>query len=92
MSVYQHRKLFLLRLLALLLRGLSVMLGSWAWVLMAIIILSPISPHLLITYQETTYGTYRYKHGCRYLGSRGMVNYMAEGGQCPFITIIDIRK
>jgi hypothetical protein len=90
MSVYQHRKIYPLRIVALLLRGLSTLLGSWGWLLMAAIILSPISPHVLIQYRETTYGTYRTQFDCEYFGSRGFVKY-APKGNCPWITIIDRR-
>ena len=91
MRVYQHRKFFLLRLLAMGLRGLSTMLGSWAWILLAVVILSPISPHVLIQYRETSYGTYRTQFNCEYLGSRGFIKHMPVRGNCPLITIIDRR-
>ena len=91
MSVYQHRKVFLLRLLAMLLRGLNTLLGSWPWLLMAVVILSPISPHVLINYRESTYGTFRTHFDCEYLGSRGLIYHAPDNGSCPLITIIDRR-
>jgi len=71
----------------MLLRGVVYLLRHWFLILVAVLVISPVGPHLLVWYTYTSYGTYKDMDDCIYLGGRGLVerNY----GDCPVIVIID---
>lgn len=66
--------------LAMALRGLAGLLGQWPLLLVVLFFLSPVGPHLRITYSPIS---------CDYLGSHGFVHI--RGDRCPLIAIIDSR-
>lgn len=92
MSLYTHKKITPLRVVALCLRGLVKLLNAWPLLLVIAFIASPVGPHLRWTYEYRDISrNYRVYISCQYVGSRGMVNYM-RGDTCPLLTIIDRDK
>lgn len=91
MSVYQHKKISSLRIIAKILRGMVSLFSAWPLLLIAAFFISPVSPHLRWTYSYNDYGNYRVYHRCTYLGAGGFVEYM-RGDTCPFITLIHRNK
>lgn len=92
MKVYKPTRLRRYQILAMVLRGFVKLIALWPWLLVAVMFISPVSPHLLIRYSYEQHGNYRYMFHCEYLGARGLVNYMPNHGKCPLITIIDRRE
>lgn len=58
-------------------------LNNWVLVLIALCVISPISPHARIPYAIS----YR---ECSYIGTRGIIEH--DASSCPLITIIDTRS
>ena len=72
-----------LGVLATLCRAASRLVEYWPVALAAVVVLSPVSPHVRTT---------EYRSGaCEYLGGRG-VQVVRFDQRCPFITIIDTRE
>lgn len=88
---YKPRHFGPLKLLAMVLRGLAGLLSTWPLVLIAALVLSPVGPHVLTTYQYYDVGGRRAHLSCDYLGVRGFVTRPGYGGQCPFLILIDRR-
>ncbi|MFQ3244104.1 MAG: hypothetical protein ACI9SP_000729 [Arenicella sp.] len=82
MSKTTYRKLSFLNLTAMTLRGLAALLEKWPLLLIAFLIISPITPHLLTQYSED--GT---EHYCQYIGARGAVGF-PQASECSLITFI----
>ena len=91
MSHYQHPRTRPLRIIAMLLRGCSRLLGKWPLLALAGLLISPVGPHLRVQYTYEMRGTYRQMLDCDYLGSRGMVSYVRYG-ECPLIVMLDTRE
>ena len=90
MSHYQHRKLRLLRIVAMALRGTGRLLGLWPLLLIAALVISPVGPHLRMQYTYELRGTHRQMIDCEYLGARGFIKYIRYG-ECPVIVVLDTR-
>ncbi|PHR92418.1 MAG: hypothetical protein COA69_08575 [Robiginitomaculum sp.] len=58
-------------------------LNNWVLILIALCVISPISPHARIPY-AISYSE------CSYIGTRGIIEHDAL--TCPLITIIDTRS
>ena len=91
MSYYKPKRLRWGRVVAGIIRGIAGILIRWPLLLFAVFILSPIGPHLRFQYTYEQRGTYRHMIHCEYLGSRGFVDFSANG-ECPVFTIIDRRE
>ena len=79
-----------LKALAAIGRLVSLVFEHWKLALIAAFFLSPVGPHLRITYSyNETYGQVSYL-ACTYLGSRGFVQ-LGLGGECPVIAFLDAR-
>lgn len=90
MTHYTHKKLNAWRMIGMALRGLVSLLRLWPLAALAVLVISPIGPHLLWTYTyQDVYGVRIYT-GCQYFGSRGLTDYM-KGDDCPLVTIINRR-
>lgn len=89
---YQPKKITPLRLLAMGLRALAGLLGHWPLFVVIAVLASPISPHVLVTYEyrHAAYG-HSFKTHCRYLGARGWVE-VTPNDDCPFIALLDTRR
>lgn len=57
-------------------------LENWYWLLLAICIVSPISPHIRVPY-AVSYSD------CAYVGTRGMMQPVSSN--CPIVAIINTR-
>lgn len=91
MSYYKPKKIKPLRLVAMVLRGIARSFSAWPLILIAAIVVSPISPHMRWNYHYQDFGSgNRIYTACEYLGARGYVSYMRDG-DCPFITLVDRR-
>jgi hypothetical protein len=91
MKHYKPTRLRWRKGLAHVIRFIAGMLERWPLLLLAVVIVSPVTPHLRWNYAYEQRGTYRHMFACEYLGSRGFVNHV-ESGRCPVIAIIDTRK
>ncbi len=90
MSYYKPKRIRWGRVFASIIRSVAEILRRWPLLVIAVLIISPIGPHLRIQYTYEQRGSYRYMLSCEYLGSRGYVNYVAMG-DCPVFMIIDRR-
>lgn len=88
MSIYTPKKLRPLKLLAAMLRRLGNLLRLWPLALIVWVALSPITPHLRLTYSYIERGYTRHFIECEYLGVRGRIRTMI-GDACPVIAMID---
>ncbi|MES9972521.1 MAG: hypothetical protein ABW092_21000 [Candidatus Thiodiazotropha sp.] len=91
MNHYKPTRLRGRQVLAQFIRIIAGMLERWPLLLLAVVIVSPVGPHLRWNYAYEQRGTYRHMFACEYLGSRGFINHV-EAGRCPVFTIIDTRK
>lgn len=91
MSHYKPKSIRWAKVFASFIRGLAGILSRWPLLLLAVFLLSPIGPHLRWQYTYEQRGSYRYMLDCKYIGSRGFVEYRA-GGECPVFAIIDRKK
>ena len=91
MSLYAPKRIRSLTLVAGLLRMLAALLTLWPFLLVAAIVLSPITPHLRWEYSYRELGRERLYVACDYLGARGIVPYR-RGADCPLVVLIDLRK
>ena len=91
MKIYRYKRFRALRIVAMLMRGLGQLLGAWPLLLIATFLVSPVGPHLRAEYTYEQRGSHRQMIACRYLGSRGWVDYVRYG-ECPVIVILDRRK
>jgi hypothetical protein len=82
MSKTIYRKLSFLNLTAMALRGLAALLEKWPLVMIAFLIISPITPHLLTQYSGEGSAFY-----CQYFGVRGAVS-LPQTSECSLITFI----
>ncbi len=82
MSKTTYRKLSFLNLTAMGLRGLAALLDKWPFVLVAFLIVSPITPHLLTQYYGDGSAYY-----CQYFGVRGAVG-VEQSSKCSLISFI----
>lgn len=80
-----------LRWCAAMLRIVARLLTIWPLLLIAVCVISPISPHVLYQYSYIQQGSHKLKLSCRYIGARGFVFYKKQG-KCPVITLIDRRE
>ena len=90
MRTYSPRKFRPFFWASKLLRGMAYLLRHWFLILIAILILAPTGPHLLVWYSYTDYGAYRGMNECVYLGGGGLVE-INDGDICPVIVIFDRR-
>ncbi|PTQ98744.1 hypothetical protein C8R30_10921 [Nitrosomonas nitrosa] len=90
MKTYSPGKFRPLSWLSLLLRGIAYVLRHWLVILIAVLVISPVGPHLLVWYTYKDYGAYKDMNDCVYLGGRGLVK-RHDGDNCPVIVIIDRR-
>lgn len=90
MSNYKPKKFRPLSVIAWSFRALAELLRLWPLLLIFLVLVSPISPHMRWTYTYTQYGAIKVMQHCQYLGARGLVDYMQNGG-CPFIVLLDRR-
>ena len=91
MSYYKPKRIRWTRVLASFIRGIAGILNIWPLFLIAGFFISPVGPHLRMTYTYLQNGSQKYMLSCQYLGSRGFVSFDAFG-ECPFVTIIDRRN
>lgn len=83
------RRSSMLGALAITSRTISRLIERWPLILIAVMVLSPVSPHIRLS---ETYGSLNGTSGrfaCRYLGARGII-YGDVGGNCPLIALLDI--
>ena len=92
MSVYKDKRIRGFQILAYPFKALAYVLNHWLFFLIIAIVVSPITPHMLIEYSYINRGTQRYMVDCNYLGARGTLRYVESGGKCPLVTIIDRRN
>ncbi|MFK5950254.1 MAG: hypothetical protein QM500_15950 [Methylococcales bacterium] len=90
MKIYKPTRMRRFQMVALILRSLGKLLTLWPWLLLAGLILSPVSPHMLVTYTYEKHGTHRIMMGCNYIGIRGWTSY-SNYGECPYFAMIDRR-
>lgn len=90
MKPYTPQKTRPLSWLSMLLRGIAGLLRHWLLISIAVLVISPVGPHLLVWYTYRDYGTYKDMNDCVYLGGRGLVK-RHDGDNCPVIVIIDRR-
>ncbi|MCG8380710.1 MAG: hypothetical protein MJA28_00620 [Gammaproteobacteria bacterium] len=91
MSHYKPKRIRWGKIVAGFFRSLAGILERWPLLLIAVFILSPVGPHMLLNYTYEQRGSYKYMLSCQYLGSRGFVHYVAMG-ECPYFKIIDSRE
>lgn len=80
-----------LRWLAMVLRLFAHLLKAWPLLLILLMLLSPITPHLLWEYDYRQVGTHKYKTQCRYIGVHGLKSQPAYG-DCAFIQFINTHE
>ncbi len=90
MKTYSPKKYRPFLWLSMLLRGVVYLLRHWFLILVAVLVISPVGPHLLVWYTYTNYGAYKDMNDCIYLGGRGFVE-RDYGDTCPVIAVIDRR-
>lgn len=87
MTSKQRRSLSILSAIS---RLISFTLEHWKLALIAAFLISPVGPHLRLTYAyNETYGVRSFV-SCNYLGSRGIIR-LGLGAECPVIAILDSR-
>ena len=81
----------LLWLLGRLLHGFSNLMGRWPILLIAVFLISPIGPHLRVSYEYYGDHNHPYFLSCTYLGSRGFITPDLPP-DCPVIVpLLDAR-
>ncbi|MEW8052899.1 MAG: hypothetical protein AB2809_21290 [Candidatus Thiodiazotropha sp.] len=91
MNIYRPRKIAPLRVLAMVLRGMVALLREGPLLLLALLILSPVGPHLRVGSPDPRHRPNETRMICDYFGSRGRVAVMRQGS-CPLITLLDRRN
>ena len=88
MRVYKPQKIRPWQSTAFVLRALAGLVGIWPVLLLALAVLSPVSPHLRMTYHYVGSASRPRITDCEYLGFRG---WLHVDGDCPLVAIIDRR-
>ncbi|MGB1109654.1 MAG: hypothetical protein ACPG4N_04830, partial [Gammaproteobacteria bacterium] len=73
---YTPKKITPLRLIAMAMRGIAGLFSQWPLFVLVATLASPITPHVLITYEahgHNGHNGHAIKTSCRYLGSRGFI-------------------
>ncbi|MCU7829139.1 MAG: hypothetical protein KZQ85_08750 [Candidatus Thiodiazotropha sp. (ex Myrtea sp. 'scaly one' KF741663)] len=91
MNHYKPTRLRWGQVLARFIRGIAGLLERWPLFLLAVVIVSPIGPHVRWQYTYEQRGSDRFMLNCEYFGSRGFVKHV-KVGRCPVFVIIDTRK
>jgi hypothetical protein len=91
MSYFKPTRLRWRQGLARFIRFIAGMLERWPLLLLAIVIVSPVGPHLRWNYTYRDVGQNRVYVACDYLGVRGVVPYR-RGSECPLLVLIDLRE
>ncbi|GAB5470741.1 MAG: hypothetical protein Kilf2KO_37710 [Rhodospirillales bacterium] len=91
MDRYKPRSLRPWSVTTLVLRLLAYLLRHWVVIVIAVLLISPIGPHLRIQYSYVPLpGGGKSMTDCLYIGTSGWVT-KTFGDDCPFIALIDTR-
>lgn len=91
MKMYSPQKFRPFAWLSSLLRSMAYLLRHWLLLSIAVLMISPIGPHLLVWYTYRDYGGYRVYNDCLYLGGGGLMEF-DNWGDCPVMIILDRRE
>jgi hypothetical protein len=91
MKPYKPTRLRWRQALAHVIRFIAGMLERWPLLLLAAVIVSPVTPHLRWNYTYRDVGQNRVYLKCDYIGVRGVVPYR-RGSACPLLALIDLRE
>ncbi|WP_316364644.1 hypothetical protein [Candidatus Thiodiazotropha sp. CDECU1] len=91
MKHYKPTRLRWKQVLARFIRGIAGLLERWPLLLLAVVIVSPVGPHLRWEYSYREIGQHRIYLKCEYFGTRGVVAYR-RGSECPLLVLIDLRE
>ena len=89
MSLYTHKTLRRWHILSLALRTIIAALRHWFLIVIAVVVIHPISPHVLWRYSYSQISSHmRIYSDCQYWGIRGLVRYQKDN-DCPLLLMID---
>ena len=91
MQAYTPRRHRPWALLAGAIRAAVYLLKHWPLLLIVAAIISPISPHVMISYRISGETIRRDLMACRYIGVHGLIDHR-PAGFCPAVALIDRRE